>query len=208
MIHRTMAEVKSQFDDADDNGNGILELDEVQSMMNITGIKLSQLEVEWLIAECYAPMDLSAEKGRSVTGRGGAVKEKSKGSDKSNGVGFAKEIEDVKEIDGNPKKKDSPKKKKRFDKAGRLIEEQQRDTSDWPVLGDKVMLQPEVLYENPRNILGVNCLGPEDVGTVVQVDLDSTLMNFEVEFKGQKSWCESHCSSILDRLASQLINWP
>ncbi len=202
MIHRTMAEVKQKFDEADDNGNGILELDEVQDMMKITGIKLSQLEVEWLVAECYAPMDLSTEKGRSATGRGGAIKAESKGSDKSNGVGFAEVIEDVKEIDGNPEKKESPKKKKRFDKAGKLIVEQERDTSNWPVLGDKVMLQPEVLYENPRNILSVNCLGPEDVGTVVQVDLDSTLMNFEVEFRGQTSWCESSCSSTLNLLAS------
>ena len=61
MIHRTMVEVKQKFDDADDNGNGILELAEVQAMMEITGIKLSKLEVEWLFAECYAPMDLAAE---------------------------------------------------------------------------------------------------------------------------------------------------
>ena len=187
MIHRTMVEVKQKFDDADDNGNGILELDEVQGMMEITGIKLSKLEVEWLFAECYAPMDLAAENGRSATGRGGAVKEKPKGGDKSN--------EDVKEIGGDAEKTDASArtKKPRFDKHGQVIKEIQRDTSNWPVLGDEVMLQPEVLYENPRNILGVNCLGPEDVGTVTQVDLDSTLMNFEVQCNGQKSWCKSHC---------------
>lgn len=181
-IHRTMAEVKRQFEAADDNGNGILELAEVQGMMEVTGIKLSVLEVEWLFWECYAPMDLTAEKGRSATGRGGMVKEKPKASN-------TKEINEA-------AKKEAPK-KKRFDKAGRLIEELERDKSTWPVLGDKVMLQPEVLYENPRNVLA-NCLGPEDVGTVVQVDLNSALMNFEVECKGQKSWCESFCSASTD----------
>ena len=182
-IHRTMAEVKRQFEAADDNGNGILELAEVQGMMEVTGIKLSALEVEWLFWECYAPMDLTVENGRSATGRGGTVKEKSK-------------ISNVKEIPGKAETKEAPK-QTRFDKAGRVIVQLDRDKSNWPVLGDKVMLQPEVLYENPRNVLA-NCLGPEDVGTVVQVDLDSTLMNFEVECKGQKSWCESPCSASTD----------
>ena len=48
----------------------VVSLAEVQAMMEITGIKLSKLEVEWLFAECYAPMDLAAENGRSATGRG------------------------------------------------------------------------------------------------------------------------------------------
>lgn len=192
MIHKTMVAVKQKFDDADDNGNGILELDEVHGMMHITGIRLSALEVEWLFGECYAPMDLSQEKGRSVTGRGGTVKEKPKGSDKSNGVGFAEELEDVKELDARPEKTKKSK-NAQFDKYGRVSYVEERDKSTWPVKGDKVMLQPEVLYENPRNILQENCLGPEDVGTVVQVDLDSTLLNFEVEFKGEKSWCKSRC---------------
>ena len=194
-IHRTMAEVKKQFNAADDNGNGILELCEVQGMMEVTGIKLSSIEVEWLFWECYAPMDLTAEKGRSATGRGGVIKEKPKGN-KSKDVGFSRRPEDVKESPAKAEKKEAPK-KKRFDKAGRVIEELERDKSKWPVLGDKVMLQPEVLYENPRNVLA-NCLGPEDVGTVVQVDLDSALMNFEVEFNGQKSWCKSPFSASVD----------
>ena len=96
-IHRTMMEVKKQFDDADDNGNAILELDEVKGMMEITGIKLSTLEVEWLFAECYAPCDMSQEKGKSATGRGGTVRAKKTGggSDKSNGVAFADDLDKV-----------------------------------------------------------------------------------------------------------------
>ena len=36
-------------------------------MMSVSGIMLTDIEVDWLFAECYAPIDMATEDGKSVT---------------------------------------------------------------------------------------------------------------------------------------------
>ena len=65
----------------------------------------------------------------------------------------------------------------------------ERDQSNWPKLGEKVMLQPEVLYENPRNILGTYLpVLPVDLTKTLQLGLTCSVVQTRVLVYRHSKW--------------------
>ena len=184
--------------DAAGDNDGALGLDELVDLIRGTGLHMTDIEMEFLFGETFAPTPVA---GKGATGRGAAVSRTA--LQQQRGAYVDKETADKTKVDKATGRKGTGA-VNRFatnndgDDSG--SEEDQgidvdaalgllggddaisADYSHWPKVGERVTLTAQAIYENKDNHLGTKVLGPEDVGLVVALDYESAKLNIEVQF--------------------------